>query len=193
MTEVGHQPLWKGPDKAEATATYRQCREAGMSPMRALAVAQMASFRDCYAFAKSIAEWVGCSRRTVQRGAADAKRLGFVASHRAKKNERTPGDPEFGGGKLIPCGWSHRFVIGRGKAGAARNQAVAEARARWNIRQALRQAEEAAKRAEPKPKFEQTTPQSPRRGRARPRTAAEIDAELARIPPGTFAGPDPPD
>lgn len=100
-----------------------------MTALRALVVGNIASHRDCWAFRKKLARQVGCSVRTVQRAITEAASLGLIGVARAKRGERPPGLEQ-----EIPCGWSHRWAIGWGKAGAAVKQAISAARARWIVR-----------------------------------------------------------
>lgn len=96
-----------------------------MSPLRALAFAQIASFREGWVFRKRIAKKIGGSVRTVGRAIRQAKDLGLLGTARAKKHEIPPGLD-----KPLVCGWSHRWIIGWGKAGQAVAAAVNQARAR---------------------------------------------------------------
>lgn len=104
-----------------------------MSPTRALVVGQIASFRDCWQFRRSLARVVGASVRTVQRAISEAKSLGLIGVARAKKNEIPSGRKG-----PLDCGWSHRWTIGWGKAGEAVGRAVAAARLRFISRFGLK-------------------------------------------------------
>jgi DNA-binding transcriptional MocR family regulator len=126
--------VWIGPDDAEARSAYARARELGLTKSRAEAVAHVASRDDLWAFARTIAERIGCSRRTVQRAFAQAKALGLMRSARGKKGEVPRGARE-----ALPCGFCHRWVIGKGLAGAAIQRAVSEARARWLLNFGRRQ------------------------------------------------------
>jgi len=146
-----------------------------MSPLRALVVGSIASFKDCWAFRSKLAEKHGCSVRTVQRAITEAKGEGLIGVARAKQGEKPPNwDRE------VPCGWSHRWTIGWGKAGEAVQSAVQAARARWIVRQAM-----VAPPAEKKP-ISESQPRTfgstmdPKQGPRRRWTAADIDAELDR-------------
>lgn len=118
--------LWMGKDDAEANAGYALARELGMSKTRAEAYAHVASRKDMWAFARTIAERVDCSVRTFQRMVAQAKSLGLLFTFRGKKTETPPGADG-----PIPCGWCHRIIVGRGLARQERASANAEARVRW--------------------------------------------------------------
>ena len=96
-----------------------------MSPARALAFGQIASFRDGWVFRSTIAKKIGASVRTVGRAIRQAKDLGLLGTARAKKTEIPPGLD-----KPLPCGWSHRWIVGWGQAGKAVAQLVNAARAK---------------------------------------------------------------
>lgn len=173
------QALWLGPVHSEARAAYHRARDTGLSPLRSLVVGSIASFKECWAFRTKLAAHVGCSVRTVQRAITQAKSEGLIGVARAKKGEKPPNwDRE------VPCGWSHRWVIGWGRAGEAVKQAVDAARARWIIRSAM---VAPAKPAEKPPVAESQAPRTygstmdPRHGPRRRWTAAELDAELERL------------
>jgi DNA-binding transcriptional MocR family regulator len=122
--------FWLGDSEHEARAAYERARKAGLSQMRALVVGSIASFRDCWAFRRTLARRWGISVRTVQRAITQARAEGLIEVHRAKKNEVPPDAREK---KPLPCGWSHRWVIGRGKAGDAIKAAVAAAKAKFIV------------------------------------------------------------
>ena len=118
--------LWLGPEPHEGTAAYTRARAAGMTATRALVVGEIGSFPDCWKFQKTIARVIGASLRTVQRAIAQAKALGLIRVHRCKKGEIPPKADN-----PIPCGWSHRWAVGRGRAAAAVQAAIAAARLRF--------------------------------------------------------------
>jgi hypothetical protein len=142
-----------------------------MTPVRALVVGNVGSFRDCWTFRRRIAEKVGCSVRTVARALAQATSLGLIGVARAKPNEKAPGI-----GRVVPCGWSHRWAIGWGRAGAAVKRAIETARARFTLRRASRP----MPREGCAPKARHCGGKAPQLGRTW--TAAELDAELALVP-----------
>jgi DNA-binding transcriptional regulator YhcF (GntR family) len=88
-------------------------------------IGHVGSTRDCWAFQRTIAGFVRVSVRTVQRAIAQAKALGLVEVHRAKKREVPPGLET-----PLPCGWSHRWATSRGMGNARAQEAIAAARAR---------------------------------------------------------------
>lgn len=172
--------MWLGPVPREAVAVYKRARQSGLTTIRALVIGQLGSFRDAWVFRRRLAAAVGCSVRTVQRAITQAKELGLIGVARGKKTE-TPQ----GASGPVECGWSHRWVIGWGKAGTAVETAVAAARARWMVKHAM----QASKAPETRPE-----PKAPRRrdlfrriGASQPTpnqrrwTAEELDAELARL------------
>lgn len=118
--------FWLGPDWTEAQAAYERARALGMSKARAEAIGHVASREDCWAFARTIALRVGVHVRTVQRAFAEAKALGMLRTARAKK-----GEVPKGASAAFACGWSHRWIIGRGLAGHAWKAAIDKARLRW--------------------------------------------------------------
>jgi hypothetical protein len=118
----------------------------------------IASRRDGWFFRSTIAAAVRCSIRTVQRAITEARSLGLLGVARGKKGETPPGADG-----PIPCGWSHRWTIGWGRAGAEIKRLVAAARLAWITRSTTRKGATLA----------------PRR---RSMTPEELDAELARTP-----------
>ena len=159
--------MWPGPNAAEARAAYERCRTAGMSPGRALVIACVASFRQGWAFRRTLANHTGVCIRTVQRALTQGKDLGLLGTARAKPNEIPPGMHA-----PLKCGWSHRWIVGWGLALAAAKAAVEKA---W-----LRRLQTVSVGRQP-PR------QPPKHGRgpcARKWTAQEIDAELERLTQG---------
>lgn len=152
--------------------------------MRALVIGSVASFKECWTFRKNLAEKVGCSVRTVQRALTQARAEGLINLARAKKDEIPPGKDANGNPfRPFPCGWSHRWVIGWGKAAEVVKESVHAAKARWLIKTAMtrppvRQGQTSETLAEAR---------SIRAVAARPEyqrrtwTAAELDAELERL------------
>jgi DNA-binding Lrp family transcriptional regulator len=110
-------------------------------------------------FQRQIAQKVGCSLRTVQRALKQARELGLIICHRSKPNEKAPGL-----GKVVECGWSHRWAVGWGEAVEAARVAVNVARAKVALPGAF------GSRRKPPPH------PAPRKRW----TVEEIDAELAR-------------
>ena len=166
--------MWLGPVHTEARAGYERARNAGLSPMRALVVGSIASFQECWAFRKNLARHVGCSVRTVQRAITQAKAEGLIGTARAKKTEVPPHWPH----GPVTCGWSHRWVIGWGKAGEAVKDAVAAAKARWMVKVATPQ------KMTTRPPGSTMDPAAPRPRTVHQRrswTADELDAELERL------------
>lgn len=120
---------WRGPYAAEAAAAYERARIAGLSELRARIVGHIASYRETWAFASSIAGWVHASRRTVFRALAQAKASGLIGA-RPLKREEVPA----GAQAPISCGGSVRWTIGWGRAAEQAREAVAAARVRWLLR-----------------------------------------------------------
>jgi hypothetical protein len=171
--------MWLGPYQHEATAAYKRARESGLSLVRAFVVGMIASHRDCWAFRRTIAAKVGCSVRTVQRAITQAKAEGLLKTWRCKKTEKPPAY-----GTIVPCGWSHRVIIGWGLAGHAIKGAIAAARASFLVRSVARTEKRAERRGDV-----QTLPRGARgsyvfRRGDKPRrtwTADELAAELAEL------------
>ena len=166
--------LWLGPVHSEARAAYQRARNTGLSPTRALVIGTVASFKECWTFRRNIAKQVGCSVRTVQRALTQARSEGLIGMARAKKTE-VPPNWEHG---PVTCGWSHRWVIGWGKAGQVVADAVHAAKARWLVKQA------APLRTTAPASYVASSPKSvaPRTEyQRRTWTAAELDAELERV------------
>lgn len=164
--------MWPGPYQSEARAAYQRAREAGLSPLRALAIGAVASFKDCWMFRRTLADKLKCSVRTIQRALTQGRSEGLIGVHRAKKTEVPPGCTA-----PVSCGWSHRFTVGWGKAGQATKDAVDAAKARWFVRHSMPQAV-----AKATPAVAVATPARPRSEFSGLRmTAAEIDRELARL------------
>jgi hypothetical protein len=167
------RPAYIGKDHLEARYAEQRARVAGLSTLRARVVGQIASFTDGWVFRETIAKFLDCSVRTVQRAITQAREEGLLNTARAKKKEVPPGRAE-----PLPCGWSHRWIIGRGLAAAALLAAVTAAKlARLAVRTVRPRAE---------------LPR-PARDRPPPRrwTAAELDAALEASPVGK--PPDVPD
>jgi hypothetical protein len=143
-----------------------------LSPLRALVIGTVASFKECWTFRRNIAAKVGCSVRTVQRALTQARSEGLIGVARAKKTE-VPPNWEHG---PVTCGWSHRWVIGWGKAGQAVADAVHAAKARWLVRHAAPQ-----KMAVSAPVGSTMDPKPRNERQRRKWTAAELEAEMDRL------------
>lgn len=152
--------LWPGPDAYEANLAFNRVILAGLGPTRALVAGCVASFRDCWMFQAEIGRFIGKSLRTVQRCLRELANFGFIERHRSKKREVPPGAKG-----ALPCGWSHRWAVGKGLAKAACEAAINVARVLKLIPGAF--SRKRRKPAEPPPR--------PRRW-----TVEEIEAELAR-------------
>ncbi len=142
-----NEALWPGPYGQEAVKAFHRATEAGMNSLRALVVGCVASFRDCWMFQSQIAKRLGCSLRTVQRALRQARTLGLIECHRSKRNENAPIL-----GKVVPCGWSHRWAVGWGLVGDAVKQAVNIARAKMTIPGLFRRTKKVKRSPEPRPK-----------------------------------------
>jgi len=161
---------WPGTSASEARAAYQRAREAGLSAARALVIGCIASFREGWMFRRSLAEHTGLSVRTVQRAITQAKEFGLIGVARAKKDEIPPGLD-----RPLPCGWSHRWVVGWGQAAAAAKTAIANCR--------LARIVKAAAKGSSKKTDETSGPmQGAREQRpVRQWSVAELDAELERL------------
>lgn len=174
MSGDGSTAMWLGPVHSEARSGYERARNAGLSPMRALVVGSIASFKECWAFRRTLARHVGCSVRTVQRAMTQAKAEGLLGTARAKKTEVPP---NWAHGP-VTCGWSHRWIIGWGKAGEAVKDAVAAAKARWMVKVAAPVKMTTGPTVSPKGATYKPPPTPNQR---RSWTAAELDEELAKL------------
>lgn len=171
---------WPGPAGLEARAAYERARQSGMSAGRALVLGCIASWKDGWAFRRSLAEHTGLCVRTVQRAISQAKMQGLLGVARAKRNEVPPGAEG-----PISCGWSHRWTIGWGQAYEAAKAAVAETRLARAVKAAARGVGAMTDRLHASPAG---THSGDSRGRVTPRayhegrwTASELDAELERL------------
>ncbi len=168
------KPTYCGPDALEARAAEQRAREAGLTVLRSRVVGHIASFRDGWIFRRRLAELLKCSIRTVQRAITQAREEGLIGVARAKLGEKPQG-----AAGTFACGWSHRWVIGRGLAVAGALAAVAAAKLAAVARRA----------AKPSAPQQRRAPAGQRRPPARRWTADEIDQALAETPPAT-APPD---
>lgn len=184
--------LWLGPYVNEARAAYERARSVGLTSARALVIGCIASFKDCWAFRSKIAAKVGCSVRTVQRAITQAREEGLIGVARSKVSvvnghkvfEKPPNFE-----KPVPCGWSHRWTVGWGKAGEAVKAAVENARARWLVNHAIH----LPAKAHPTLSVKEPAKTGPRwkvapdgrewRSMRPEEIAAELEAALARMPP----------
>ncbi len=141
-TPFGASPrLWLGRAyHDEARAAYARARAVGLTSLRALVIGSIASFKDCWAHRRQLARHIGCSVRTVQRAITQAKAEGLIGVAHCKVQKidgRNVFEQPPGADRPVTCGWSHRWTVGWGKAGAAVKQAVEAARARFIVRAAL--------------------------------------------------------
>lgn len=176
------QPLkrYVGTDYLEADAAFVRAVDAGMTAARALVVANVASFQDCWAARRKIMQYARTSLSTVQRALNEAAELGLIGKARAKLGERLPGLPE-----PQTCGYSHRWTIGRGMAAAAAQAAIAAAR----VAQIVKRAFNAPSKPKPQPVVMKPKAPKPEQRAQRRYTAAELDAELAAMPPEPLPEP----
>lgn len=165
--------LWHGPDVAEGAAAYTRAIDAGFSELKARVYGSIASWKDCWTLQSTLAKFHRCSVRTVQRAARDARELGYLRCAWCKKGETPPG-----ASGPMPFKWCHRWVPGRGLAGAALEKAVSKARALWAITKAGKgQTFNAPQSSKPRPKPRKPPPHLTREQRAR-----WIDEQIATEP-----------
>lgn len=168
--------IFMGPVAAEGRAMYQRAREAGISPLRSLILGNVASFKDCWAFRRKLADFAKCSVRTVQRALTQAVSEGLIGKARNKPGEKPPNwDNE------VPCGWSHRWTIGWGAAAKEVAERVAAAKARWLVKVAV---QTTPTKAPGKPAPAGVAPKAQPTSRPeyrRKMTAQELDAELERL------------
>jgi hypothetical protein len=177
------KPTYLGPDLPEARAAEQRAREAGLTVLRARIVAHIASFKDGWIFRRRLAKTEGCSVRTVQRAITQAREEGLIGVARAKQGEKPPG-----AAGTFACGWSHRWIIGRGRAAAAALAAVAAAKLAALVRTAAKPPAPQP-RCSPAARCASKAPTGQRRPPARSWTAEEIDQALADTPPATAEPP----
>lgn len=152
--------LFGGPFQSEAKKAYALAVAEGWRGKGPIVYAELVSHgKNPWLFQSSIAAAVGCAVRTVQRWLRRMRDEGLLQCWRGKKKEIPPGAV-----KPLKCGFSNRAVTLWNAIGERFEQLRAELAAKA-----------AAKR-------------DARRARYRPRTVAEIDAELAKT-----AKPKPPD
>lgn len=127
------RPSFLGNDHVAARVQLGRALAAGISYARAQVLANIASFPDGWVFRKTIAEFLGISVKTVQRGINDGKGEGLTGVARSKEGEKPPGWK----GKEAPwCGFSHRWMIARESVGEAAQAAIAWAKAQALVRAA---------------------------------------------------------
>lgn len=153
-----------GSDWGTARVAEARAREAGLSALRAGIIGDIASFKDGWVFRSKLAAENDCSVRTVQRAITQAKNEGLIGVARAKENEVPPG-----AAGPIPCGWSHRWTVGRELAGDELRAAIARAKLAQLTRRMGAPSSAGVPHA-PKP------PPPPRRY-----SSDELDAELQRL------------
>lgn len=115
--------------------------------------------------------------RTVQRALTQAKAEGLINTARAKKTDIPP-NWQHG---PVTCGWSHRWVIGWGKAGEAVKDAVNQAKARWFVRQSMSERKPTRSTVDQVRSTVDLKPPPRTEYQRRNWTADELDAELARL------------
>lgn len=183
--------LWLGNDSREGLAGYGRARAVKMSELRARVVGCVTSFKDCWAPQSSIAEFLHCSVRTVQRGLHDARESGLIGCAFGKPREKPPG-----AAGPLHFKFSHRWTIGRGLVGDALHEAINKARLVCVITKAAIRRTFNAPVSRPAPKRQVTAAELddalaaperdamrdkyPARGERAPKrvTAAELDAIL---------------
>lgn len=173
---------YPGSDWAAARFAEERARDAGMSSLRAKILGIIASFKDGWLFRKKLAELAKCSVRTAQRAITEGKLEGLLGVARAKQNEIPPGAKA-----PIPCGWSHRWTIGRDLAGEAMRQAVAAAKAAALARLAARRPAK-QERVGAALRAKKTAAELEERRRDAKRRLAELEAQWA-AEEGARAGP----
>lgn len=167
--------LWLGNDARGASLAEARALDAGLSSLRARIVGHIASFKDCWVFRGRIASAARCSVRTVQRAISQAKAEGLIGVARAKRGECPPGARG-----PLPCGWSHRWIVGRGLAGDALRAAVARAKLHALTRQLGRTK---SNRLMPDDRARVEAAELERRRQDARRRLAEFESQLSRGDP----------
>jgi hypothetical protein len=184
------QVLWQGPNGREARVAFGAARARGASAAGALVLANVASWRDCWLFRRRIASTIGCSVRTVQRWLTWAHEAGLIGRARGK-----PDEVPAGASGPVPCGWSHRWWVGRGLRGERLEAAISTSRVVTLVRRIWRGDWRRYQRHVPElveePRSKRALVRLVRASEPRVHwTAAEIDAELARLDLERQRGPD---
>jgi len=170
--------MWVGNQEYEARAAYGRAREMGLTVTRSMVVGVIGSFQykgvhDGWIYRRKIAEKLNCSIRTVQRAISDAIRCGLMVVFPNK-----PGEMPIGAKTKPQNRWSHRMVIGFGKATEVARSMVQAARARWLL---PKTAPSTAPAPTPAMADKLTLSAKPKTWvQARKWTAADIETELAR-------------
>lgn len=120
--------FWHGPDWEEAERIFDLCTDLGMSAKQAFFMGHTASWPECYAFTRNLAERSKCSTRTGFRALARAASLGISKSERAPKGSAPDRVRDRAAFKF---GYAVRKIIGRGLPIEARSAAIGRARVRW--------------------------------------------------------------
>jgi len=78
--------MWLGPVPSEARAVFQRARESGMSPTRALAIGHIGSFKEGWAFRRTVARgrWLRASHRGPSDPPGEGARL---ARHGAREKK----------------------------------------------------------------------------------------------------------
>ena len=126
---------WMGPDRRAAELALVFAREERLRGFGPLIYANLASHVDAWAFAKTIAKHVGCSRRTFQRWASRLKERGMLFTRRSREGEIPPR-----ASSAFPCGYAHKWIVGRELPPERRRAAVLAARS-LKLERALRRDE----------------------------------------------------
>lgn len=174
--QVGGPPVFTGPRKREALATFERLIAEGYHPTGAMVGGIVASYPDGWLFRRSIGERIQRCTRTVQRWITRLKEDGVMGVHRNKKGEIPRGAE-------VPfdCGWSHRFIVGIDLVGEQLRCAVEQARARASQSKLARIiARSIFPTPEQKPSHAAPAAASPPEGKPRRWTSDELDVELAR-------------
>ena len=172
--------LWIGPSHAEARAAFARAREAGFSGYGALVIGNIGSFKDGWAFRRTIAKHIGCCVRTVQRWITRGKEECLIGVARAKKGEIPHGVKH-----PFDHGFSHRWTIGWGLAGEAVKRAVETAKGLRLVRMATAAARVAGGSTSSHPSSKRGSGPKPAPSRTeyqmRKWTPEELEAELDRL------------
>ncbi len=136
-------PEVPGVHRREALFVFRYALSEGMSWKRARVLAAAASYGETFwGFQDNLAEFVGCSIRTVQRAFNEAKVLGLLYSRRSRKGELTPT------GKYLKCGFALRTFTTWGLRSARRIRGVCARHAQADVHRRMRGAQNKRDKAE---------------------------------------------
>jgi hypothetical protein len=162
---------WFGKDDKTAARTRARARNLGATELRARILGNVSSFKDCWAPQATLAAFLQCSVRTIQRALRWGRDHGLIRCEFGKRGEKPPGKHG-----AVVSKWSHRWTVGRGLVGDALEAAINAARALAIIGKTALRRTFNAPQAIPKIK---TSPRNPPRHLTVEEKAKWLDEQLA--------------